>query len=422
MSILQGRGDSVSSPPQVQSSCQPLTFLLAASTISGLGDGIASSAFPLLASLITQDPRAVAAIFGLQNVPWLLSLPLGAWADRCSARGVMIGADMFRAAALLILIVALWAGERSIVALGVTVLLIGIGDVLFYAGSMTLIPALAPATELAATNGRLVALRSASEDFGGSALGGWMFSRAVSLPLVGDLLSFVSSALLLKRVPKVPPAAQATNSDRPTLRQDVVEAFRFFREDVTLRSLAWYLGVLAFSQAIVLSVLVLYATQQLGLGAGGFGLYLGGGAVGSTCGALAASWIWQHGRTAHVLLLAGQLAACSFAVSALVSSPWVASFALFAQSVAVALASVITTTYRQRFVPARMLGRVNNLFRSILFGVAPFGALLAGLLVSAYGIPTTFAVAAGISLFAVVVMGPQLWRVLPATGRELGVV
>ena len=188
-----------------------------------------------------------------------------------------------------------------------------------------------------------------------------------------------------------------------------------------LRIIACYMGLLAFSQAVVVSVLVLYGTNQLGLSPAGYGLFLAGGALGVTCGGLAAARFWEHSRTAVVLLLAGQLLACSFAVSALVSSAWVAGLALFAQSLALVLASVVTTTYRQRFVPRHMLGRVNTLFRSLLFGVGPFGALLAGVLVSTFDIPTTFAVAAAIALLTTVVMGPRLWRLLGATGHEFGV-
>ena len=47
-------------------------------TLSNLGDGIRLAAFPLLAVILTQDPRLVAGVAVVQYLPWLLlGLPAG---------------------------------------------------------------------------------------------------------------------------------------------------------------------------------------------------------------------------------------------------------------------------------------------------------------------------------------------------------
>jgi MFS family permease len=54
-----------------------------AATVSAVGDGVRYVAFPLLATSITRDPRAVALLFAAGYLPWpLLGLVGGAVVDR----------------------------------------------------------------------------------------------------------------------------------------------------------------------------------------------------------------------------------------------------------------------------------------------------------------------------------------------------
>lgn len=72
--------------------------LLAAVGVSGVGDGMRQTAFPLLTASVTRSPLAVAAVGVAQGLPWLLfSLPIGALVDRWDRRRVVLAVNTLRA-------------------------------------------------------------------------------------------------------------------------------------------------------------------------------------------------------------------------------------------------------------------------------------------------------------------------------------
>jgi predicted MFS family arabinose efflux permease len=62
----------------------------------------------------------------------------------------------------------------------------------------------------------------------------------------------------------------------------------------------------------------------------------------------------------------------------------------------------LTTTIRQRLTPERMLGRGNAVFRTVSWGVVPFGAALGGVIARFAGLRAPFIVAAVATLLCAV--------------------
>ena len=71
----------------------------------------------------------------------------------------------------------------------------------------------------------------------------------------------------------------------------------------------------------------------------------------------------------------------SHALLALAPSVPVVALALFLEMFAGLLWNVVAVSYRQRFIPDALLGRVNNIYRFFGWGLLPFGALAAGAIV-----------------------------------------
>lgn len=68
-----------------------------ASGISNIGDGMDAAAGPLLAALLTNDPRLIALVGVGLTLPWLLlSLPLGVVIDRLDRKVLMVRANVAR--------------------------------------------------------------------------------------------------------------------------------------------------------------------------------------------------------------------------------------------------------------------------------------------------------------------------------------
>jgi predicted MFS family arabinose efflux permease len=241
----------------------------------------------------------------------------------------------------------------------------------------------------------------------GPALGGVLFGLAASLPFFLDGASFALSALLLTlAVPRraAPPAATTR------VRDDVREGWRAFTGDPRLWGLAVVIALLAFSQALVLGVLVLYATETLGLSDTTYGVLLAGAAVAHVAGGLLGSKADRALGSARAIVVGALLAGVGYFAMGVAGSLLVAAAGLVIEAVAVAVANVASLTLRQRLIPAGLLGRVGNIFRFFIFGTVPVGALLGGILASSAGLRAPMLVAAALAVSTGIGTGLVLTR------------
>src|SRR5947208_1732236 len=73
-------------------------LLFTAGALTNLGDGFTVLALPWLATLMTRDPVAIAAVAAAARLPWLLfAVPAGVIIDRTDQRKLIARADMLRA-------------------------------------------------------------------------------------------------------------------------------------------------------------------------------------------------------------------------------------------------------------------------------------------------------------------------------------
>ena len=61
-------------------------------------------------------------------------------------------------------------------------------------------------------------------------------------------------------------------------------------------------------------------------------------------------------------------------------SLWVAGLGFFVSSLGLTVWNVLVISLRQSIIPGRLLGRVHGSWRTVLWGSAPIGALIGGLL------------------------------------------
>jgi len=293
-----------------------------------------------------------------------------------------------------------------------TVFLIGLGETFFLSGSQAALPTLVARHDLAQANGSLFAVQTATENLIGPAIAGLLFAVAVTVPFFVDAASFtVSGVLILFAIPattRLPPPA------RP-LRHDVKDGLAYFRRQPALRATAGLIAMLAFCQAMVFGVVVLFATDVLGLSSVGFGLLVAGAAMGNVIGGALAGRLDVRFGPARLVPVTAVVAALGYLVAGLTSNPFVSGAAFALEAVAVAVCSVSTVAFRQRAVPLELLGRVTNVYRFFIDGAAPLGALAGGFLAAATNLRVPFVAAAIGDLLTVAVLGPGLVRTLADT-------
>src|SRR3954454_21957938 len=116
-------------------------WLVGATWISNLGDGIGVTARPLLIASETPDPIYVALAALLQRLPWLLfGLWAGVLADRHDRRRIVMRVDLARARVLVALIATILTGTAGVAVILVAMLLLGVAEVFTNTASQTLLP------------------------------------------------------------------------------------------------------------------------------------------------------------------------------------------------------------------------------------------------------------------------------------------
>ncbi len=375
-------------------------------------------AFPLLAVSLTSSPVLVAGVAVAGQLPWLLvSLPAGALADRVDRRRLLIATEAVRAAVLAAFAAVVLAGADSLATLYAAAFLIGALETAFSAAIKASLLDLVEVGQLARANGYLFAAEDAGEQFAGPAIGGITFAWAPAVPFLGDALSFAASAVLLASA--LPRRRRPAREVRPSrLLADVVFGLKWFARHPLLRLLAFVVTSFAFCQALVLSVLVLYCIRILHLGRAGYGFFLAAGAVGNVIGGVVVGRVHARLGTARSVILGGFGAAAGYLLLGWAPELWVGVVALAVEAFAVAIGNVATLSLRQAVIPSELLGRVNNAFRTCVFGAGALGALLGGVLAAEVGLRQGFVVAGVLQAIAVVLIGRRLTRRIASEQRN----
>lgn len=382
---------------------RPYWTLWWSSVVNGTGDGVFAAALPLFAASLTRDPLAVSAVSAATYLPWLLlSLPAGAIVDRRDRLTLMWRSQVFAAVVMSGAAVLVGLGRANIAVLCVAGFLLGGSDTIFGNASVSVLPELVGADQLVAGNARLQIASVVTSRFTGPPLGSLLFGVAAWLAFGVDGVSFVAAAVLLMLVRPGKPVAAATVAGR-SMRRDMEEGVRWLMRHRVLRVLVVVFAVNCFGNQLAMSTLVLLATGKYGLDAHGYGVLLGGLAVGGIVGGLVNArlnrWLGAIGAT----VLAVSVNAVLYLLVGLAPDALVLGVLLAGSTAMTTLWNVSTVSLRQRLVPRELLGRVNSAYKMFGWGLMPVGAAVGGLLASRYGIGMPFPVAG--TLRAVVLIG-----------------
>ncbi len=176
--------------------------LWGAQSISAVGSRITRTVLPLYAILsIDATPNQVAMLAALSTAPgFVVGLSLGGTVDRQQKRGLLIGADLVRAAVLLVVPAVAWFGSVTMGQLYAVAALAGAATALFQIADNSYLPALVRRDQLIDGNAKLHASDSFAE-VTGPGLGG-ILMQLLGAPgaIVLDAASYLTSAGLLARI------------------------------------------------------------------------------------------------------------------------------------------------------------------------------------------------------------------------------
>ena len=379
--------------------------LWTAAGTSSLGDGMVLVGFPLLALQYTHSAVLIAGVAMAGAAPALLvALPAGTLADRVNRRRLMVGIELFRFALLAGFGVTVLAGRASLPLIYATVFLLRGMGVVFDITAGAALPSITRPKLLVKANANLVTAQMVGQEIAGQALGGIIFAALSAVPFVADAATFAASAGLLNRaIPDNAPTKRETS-----FLADLREGVRWFIQLPLLRMLTGLIASLAFCQALVVGVLVIYATGTLHMSHSGYGILLGVSALGTLVAASAANQLHARFGSGWCIVGAGLAASAAYPILAATRSPVAAGGALALEAAGVVVGNIAARSLRQAVVPADLQGRIASTYQMTILTAIPLGSLVGGILAGQIGIRETFLIAGLLQFAVLIATAPRL--------------
>jgi MFS family permease len=378
-------------------------WLVGSTWISNLGDGMGLAAGPLLIASQTQDPLLVALAGLLQRLPWLLfGLYAGALADRADRQRMVVTGDLLRAMVLGLLTVTLVTGSVSPAVVLAAMPLLGTAKVFADTASGTLLPMVVAEEDLGIGNARLMTGFLTSGQLVGPAVGAALFAAGMAWPFLTQSMCVALGALLVAQMRL--PAIRRREDSRIGL--DVVEGFRFTWRNAAVRTLTLAIVTFNITFGAAWSVLVLYATQRLSLGAIGFGILTTVTALGGLAGTAVYDWLERHASLANIMRVGLVIETFTHLGLALTTTSWVALAIMFVFGAHAFIWGTTSRTVRMRAVPTELQGRVGSLYAIGVFGGILAGQAIGGVVARIWGVTAPFWFAfVGSAIFVVLIWG-----------------
>ncbi|MBB0232251.1 MFS transporter [Streptomyces calidiresistens] len=398
---------------------RPVSGVLAALSVALTGTFVSSIALPWYVLVTTGSAGWTGVVAFCEMAPYVAAKAFsGPLVDRLGPRRVSRVADVFSALAVALVPLLHVLDALPMWGLLVVVALIGLtrgpGDL----AKRVMIPEAARRSGLPLE--RATGLAGVTERLAltvGPAAGGALVAWVGPLPAL--VLNAVCFALGWLVVTVVVPRDMGAPAEEPATPEDdigywrrLAEGFAFLRRDRLLMVIAALIAVINLLDSAMAAVLMPVWARESGNGPAALGLLVAVMGAGAILGSLVITAI-GHRLGRRLVFFAGLLTvgAPRFLVLALDAHLGVA-LAVFAVAGFGSgfLNPVLTAVIFER-IPPHLLGRVGGLLDALAWIGIPFGGLLAGAAVTAFGWAPALAVAGGIYLAATLLAGlrPE-WR------------
>jgi len=353
-------------------------FLLSATFINNVGDGIVLSAGPLLVASTTRDPLLVSMALLSERLPvFLFGVLGGAIADRFDRRRLVVIANVGRAIVLIALVATIASGTVNIAVVLAVLFILGTAETFADSASSTLLPGLVAREDLGIANARLQGGFLLTNQLVAPPIGAFLFAAGMALPFAANAAAFALGALLVSRVVTSTKREVAT---RTGLRSEMAEGFRWLMAHPPMRTLALTIFTFNVTFGAAWSVLVLYAGDRLGLDEVGFGFLITASAAGGLIGAVLYGRLERRFSLGNIMRGGLIIETLTHLTLAITTVPAVAFGTLVLLGVHEFAWGTTSTVVRQRAVPDALLGRVGGVYRVANVGGLVIGTPIGGLL------------------------------------------
>jgi MFS family permease len=364
-------------------------------------------AYPLLVLAVTGSPALAGAVgFARMLGVTLLALPAGLAADRWNRRTLMITADAVSAAAVAGLAVTVVLHQTVFWVIPVVAFIEGAGTALFHAALAGALRSVVPGPQLPAA-AAVQTGRKAAVALAGPPLGGALFGIGRAVPFAFDAVSYLASVVSLRLI-RTPFQDTDREVDRSSLRTRLGEGLRFLWGQRFLRTCAIIFGLGNFSGPGLMLALVVLSERQ-GLSGGAVGLLVAMFGAGMLVGSLVSGFVRRALPPRVVILLEFWMYPIC-AVYLIWPDAYVLAAAMLPAALVIPSTDSVVHGSRYALTPDRLMGRVESVHSSIAMMIAPFGPLVAGILLDTVPDRVTigFFAAVGLGLAVASTLSPSL--------------
>ena len=423
--VLGRRGRLAAGRPRRDALGRDFGKLWTAAAFSNLADGLGRTAVPLIATTLTRDPLAIAAIGALAFLPWLVfGLPAGVLVDRFDRRIIMAAANGIRGAVALWLAILTATGSISLWTLFVGTLVFGLGETLFDNATNAVIPGVVTRRQLDRANGRMQAAQVTIDSFIATPIAGVLFAVALALPLWVEAAGYIvpiALAILLPISAARPLRDRAVVPDRDAPDIEVStptpepaptplapskvparEAIAYLWKSRYLRAMVLFTSIVGSAFSFAQAVTILYFLDEQGVAPAAIGFVTAGIGVGALIGSLIAPAIVARVGRGWVMFSANLISALAMLLTGLAPNLVTAVLAYGLFAFAVSTWNVPWGALRQQIVPAYLFGRVLGIIRMLTWGMFPLATLLGGW-VARIDLRLPFLLAAGVVVIATLI-------------------
>ena len=390
-------------------------WLLGSALINNLGDGITLAAGPLLVASLTQDPFLVSLAVTFDFLPTLIFGVIGGVAaDRFHRKRMVIVANLLRTAVLVVLAATIVAGSVSVFLVLAAIFALGTAETFADGASSTILPSIVRREDLGVANARTQTAYLFLNQLLGPPIGAFLFVVGMALPFAANAVAFVLGAVLIARISSPAVAKVRREVEEASVWADLVEGIRWLMGHPPMRTLALTIFAFNVTYGAAWGVLVLYATERLGMSEIGFGLLTTAMAVGGVIGVLSYGSLERRFSLGNIMRVGLLIETLTHLILAVTVSPEVALAVFVVFGAHAFVWGTTSNVVRQRSVPNELMGRVGGVYRVANVGGLVIGLPLGGLLASAYGLTAPF----WFGFFGSAVLVVLLWRQFPLIAHD----
>ncbi|HFD6398004.1 TPA: MFS transporter [Staphylococcus aureus] len=363
------------------------TFYLIGIAFSNMGSAFTTFVFPLMILKLTGSAFQVGIVSALSFIPYaILGLPAGALIDRLNKKTIMKCADIIRFVSYLSIPVLSFFNMLSIFQIYVVAIISGIGLVFHSISEVSIIPSIVKEEDLASANSYIYATQNVSE-FLGPIIGGLLYTyMGYSILIFIDSMTFLLSffSLILIKIETKSIFNQEKLSGKNFL-SDVKVGFDYLLSNSTIRVMA---VVVSLSNLIISPYyiyIVMFVKEDMNQSSQALGLVLGISSLGALIGSLSASFLlklFNFGKLIVIILFLDTIfrLMLPFSTYIFILIPLL-GLTYMTQSIL----NIAIITLRQKKCSENMLGRVNSVFKTMVFAFRSIGLFLGGILLENKG-------------------------------------